>query len=378
MAVFGTDLDRPLYGRGPSAGLRFTGYAAISIALMYYDQHGHLAQRLRFALEAAAYPVQVAVSSPGAAWRWLTQSFESRDALRAENQQLSARVTGLELSVMRQAALEQENSELRALRASLPPLIKHWQLAEIISVETNPLRQRVVINKRTRDGVVISQAVVDGNGVLGQVARVGPWSAEVILVTDPEHAIQREILARVAAFCGISSGRIGIAVDGCSLPVFHLPLANLALAYARLMAGAVASESRRDRGVRRRIRGAMCESAGMVAGRGRFTTDFLEAGGGRWIGKEGAEGVYAIGIAPRGPRGRALGIAFKIEDGSTRARDAVTLDLLDKLGLLTPQLERRLVAYRDPVLHNMAGREVGFVEARVELTMRDNRVRGKR
>jgi rod shape-determining protein MreC len=209
MAVFGTDLDRPLYGRGPSAGLRFTGYAALSIALMYYDQHGHLAQRLRFALEAAAYPVQVAVSSPGAAWRWLTQSFESRDVLRAENQQLRARVTGLELSVMRQAALEQENTELRALRSSLPPLIKHWQLAEIISVESNPLRQRVVINKGTHDGVVVSQAVVDGNGVLGQVARVGPWSAEVILVTDPEHAIPVQVTRNNLRSIAVGSGNTG-------------------------------------------------------------------------------------------------------------------------------------------------------------------------
>jgi len=209
MAVFGTDVDRPLYGRGPSAGLRFTGYAALSIALMYYDQHGHLAQRLRFALDAVAYPVQVAVSSPGAAWRWLTQSFQSRDALRAENAQLRARVTGLELSVLRQAALEQENSELRNLRTSLPPLIRHWQLAEIISVETNPLRQRVVINKGTRDGVVVSQAVVDGNGVLGQVARVGPWSAEVILVTDPEHAIPVQVTRNNLRSIAVGSGNTG-------------------------------------------------------------------------------------------------------------------------------------------------------------------------
>ena len=209
MAVFGTDVDRPLYGRGPSAGLRFTGYAALSIALMYYDQHGHLAQRIRFALDAAAYPVQEAVSSPGAGWRWLTQSFQSRDELRAENQQLRARVTGLELSVMRQAALEEENTELRNLRASLPPLIKHWQLAEIISVETNPLRQRVVINKGTRDGVVVSQAVVDGNGVLGQVARVGPWSAEVILVTDPEHAIPVEVTRNSLRSIAVGSGNTG-------------------------------------------------------------------------------------------------------------------------------------------------------------------------
>ncbi|HEX4376903.1 MAG TPA: rod shape-determining protein MreC [Steroidobacteraceae bacterium] len=208
MAVFGTDVDRPLYGRS-SAGLRFTGYAALAITLMYYDQHGRLAQRIRFALDAAAYPVQSAVSSPATGWRWLTDSFQTRDELRAENQQLRARVTGLELSVMRQAALEQENNELRGLRNSLPPLIKHWQLAEIISVETNPLRQRIVINKGEHDGVVVSQAVVDGNGVLGQVARVGPWSAEVILVTDPEHAIPVQVTRNNLRSVAVGSGNSG-------------------------------------------------------------------------------------------------------------------------------------------------------------------------
>jgi rod shape-determining protein MreC len=111
--------------------------------------------------------------------------------------------------VIRQAALEQENNELRGLRQSLPPLIKHWQLAEIISVETNPLRQRVVINKGTRDGVVANQAVVDGNGVLGQVARVGPWSAEVILVTDPEHAIPVEVTRNSLRSIAVGSGNSG-------------------------------------------------------------------------------------------------------------------------------------------------------------------------
>jgi rod shape-determining protein MreC len=209
MAVFGTEVDRPLYGRGTSAGLRCFGYAALSIALMYYDQHGHLAQRVRYALDAAAYPVQVAVSSPGAGWRYLTQNFESRDDLRTENQQLKARVTDLEVRVVREAALEQENNELRGLRQSLPPFIKHWQLAEVISVETNPLRQRIVINKGTRDGVVVSQAVIDGNGVLGQVVRVGPWSAEVILVTDPEHAIPVEVTRNNLRSIAVGSGNTG-------------------------------------------------------------------------------------------------------------------------------------------------------------------------
>src|ERR1700734_4169071 len=171
MAVFGPDLDRPIYGRGPSGGLRFTVYAILSIVLMYYDQHGHWVQRLHFALDAAAYPVQVAVSSPRTAWNWVAQIFQTRAALRA--------------------------------------FIKKWQLAEIISVETNPLRQRVVINKGAADGVTVNQAVVDGSGVLGQVARVGPGSAEVILGTDPEHAIPVEVTRNSLRSIAVGSGSIG-------------------------------------------------------------------------------------------------------------------------------------------------------------------------
>ncbi len=209
MAVFGTEVDRPLYGRGPSAGLRFTVYALVSVALMYYDQHGHWVQRLRYALDAAAYPVQVAVSSPRAALQWLTESLTTRGALRAENERLRAELRATELKAMRQAALEQENAELRGLREALPPLVKKWQLAEVIDVETDPLRQRVVINKGGRDGVTVNQAVVDGNGILGQVARVGPWSAEVILVTDPEHAIPVEVTRNRLRSIAIGAGSSG-------------------------------------------------------------------------------------------------------------------------------------------------------------------------
>jgi len=210
MAVFGTDVDRPLYGRGPSPGLRFTVYAILSVVLMYYDQHGHWEQRLRYALEAAAYPVQVVVNSPSAAWRSLSETFRSRELLRAENEALRAHARELELQVMREASLEQENAELRGLRAALPPpLIRHTLLAEIISVETDPLRQRVVINKGARDGVNLNQAVVDGQGVLGQVARLGPWSAEVILVTDPEHAIPVQVTRNSLRSIAVGAGSSG-------------------------------------------------------------------------------------------------------------------------------------------------------------------------
>ena len=105
----------------------------------------------------------------------------------------------------------------------------------------------------------------------------------------------------------------------------------------------------------------------MVAGRARFTTDFLEAGRGRWIGKEGAEGVYAIGVSPRRRGEKALGIAFKLEDGSGRARDAVALDILSRLHLLTGSARRALSPYLSPVLRNARGLDVGRIVANVQL-----------
>ncbi|HKD10674.1 MAG TPA: asparaginase [Thermoanaerobaculia bacterium] len=188
----------------------------------------------------------------------------------------------------------------------------------------------------------------------------------------PEHPIERQILECVARFCRIPAPRIGVAVDGCGLPVFRLPLSGLALGYARLMARAVDGETAGERSARRRVRRAMSESPEMVAGRRRFTTDFLRAGRGRWIGKEGAEGVYAIGLAAEGGGG-SVGIAFKIEDGSTRARDAVTLAVLSALGRLPAAAARRLSAYRTPEVTNAAGWVVGGIRPALTLATGDNR-----
>ncbi len=209
MAVSGSDVDRPLYGRGPSPGLRFTLYALLSIILMYYDRHGQVVQRIRYALQAMVYPVQVAVGSPAQAWRAINDGVESRSVLRAENAQLRAQLRDAQLATRRQAALEQENAQLRDLRASLPHLIHHWQLAQIIDVQTDPLRQRLVIDKGAREGVRANQAVVDSHGIIGQVERVGPFSAEVILVTDPEGAIPVQVLRN-----GLRTIAVGSGTDG--------------------------------------------------------------------------------------------------------------------------------------------------------------------
>jgi rod shape-determining protein MreC len=206
VAGFGTTVGRPIYGRGPSPGLRFTVYALLSLILLYLDQRARWSERIRFGLEAAAYPVQVAVNSPAATWRWLSESFATRTSLRSANLQLQQRLHALELAQLRLQALEQENLRLRELHVALPPLAKHWLIAEVIGVEAVALRQRLIINKGSRDGVHLNQPVVDGAGVLGQVVHVGPWSSEVILITDPEHALPVQLTRNELRTIAVGSG----------------------------------------------------------------------------------------------------------------------------------------------------------------------------
>ena len=209
MAAFGTAAGRPLAGRGGSPGFRFTLYAVLSVVLMYLDQRQHYLEQLRYLLQAAVYPVQLAVNSPPAAWHWLRESMASRATLRAENARLRSAQRDLELRAMRYEALARENGELRGLRAALPPVADRWLPAEIVNIQLSSLRQRLLIDRGVVNGVFKGQAVLDDRGLIGQTTHVGPWSAEVILITDPEHAvpvrIERTGLRTIAVGAGDSS-----------------------------------------------------------------------------------------------------------------------------------------------------------------------------
>ena len=217
MAAFGTPAGRPWQGRGGSAGFRFTLYAAVAVVVMYLDQRQHYLEQLRYVLQAAAYPIQLAVNSPPAAWRWIWQSFESRERLQAENARLRAAQRDLELRSMRYEALARENGELRGLAAALPPVADRWLAAEIVSVQLSSLRHRLLINRGAVNGVFKAQAVLDDRGLIGQTAHVGPWSAEVILITDPEHAVPVRIERTGLRTIAVGAG------DATSLGLPYLP-----------------------------------------------------------------------------------------------------------------------------------------------------------
>jgi L-asparaginase II len=153
--------------------------------------------------------------------------------------------------------------------------------------------------------------------------------------------------------------------------VFRLSLDALALAYARLLARRLPAETSAERRARGLVVRAMQEHPEMVAGTGFFTTDFLRAGGKRWIGKEGAEGVYAVGLRTSAAGGLAAGIALKIEDGSARARPTVTLAILRAMGWLPRPVRRALAEYESVPVENTTGAVVGSIEPELPIIRPD-------
>ena len=174
----------------------------------------------------------------------------------------------------------------------------------------------------------------------------------------PEHPVQKAVRASVAELGGLSSAAVQTAVDGCGVPVFALPLAAMARAYARL-ASASAEGEVRERALAH-IRGAMMSHPRATGGAERFATQLMEAMPGRVVAKGGAEGLECLGLPERG-----LGLAVKVGDGGTRAVGPAVIEVLDHLGVLSEVERERLQSLRSPRLKNVAGREVGRIEAGV-------------
>jgi len=180
-------------GRTSGLLLRCVLYSLLALGLIIVDKrYDHLGKIRRF-LSVVAYPVQVAVASPFEGWNWFRESVTTRDALRTDNDKLKAELRLAQFRLQRYEALEAESQRLRALRDNTAGVSDRFIVGEIMDVDLDAFRERVLVDKGARDGVFVGQAVLDAGGVFGQVARVEQLTSEVILVSDPAHAIPVQI-----------------------------------------------------------------------------------------------------------------------------------------------------------------------------------------
>lgn len=174
----------------------------------------------------------------------------------------------------------------------------------------------------------------------------------------PDHPIQRLIGGIISETCGIALARDGMAVDGCSVPTWALPLEALARGFARLGTGQDLPPARAE--AARRLREACFAQPALVAGEGRFDTITMAALAPELFVKGGAEGVHCAALPALG-----LGIALKIDDGAKRGAERA---LAEVIAALLPEARRALGEQLEGRVFNWRGLEVGRIVAAPALT----------
>ena len=194
--------------RIPALGLRFLALVLASILLMYLDHRENHVDGIRRGIGAAVYPLQLAVDAPVRLWGWLGDSTSSRNELELELGRLQAERLLTNARLQRLTALEAENARLRALLDARTRVRDEVRVAEIMAVNANPYEHNLVIDIGSRDGVYDGQAIVDADGVVGQVIETGVMTAQAVLISDADHALPVEVNRNGLRTIAVGTGEI--------------------------------------------------------------------------------------------------------------------------------------------------------------------------
>lgn len=172
-----------------SSPLRLLAYLALAITLIVLDAQGGWLSQLRARANVLVQPIWALAGLPGRLGSSVKDNAASHNQLVAENSELRNQllIATARLTRLQTAALD--NAQLRELLNVAERSGLDVQLAPILDIDLDPVRQRLVLAAGSRDEVHVGQAVIDAGGLMGQVIAVTPVHSTVLLLTDPDHAV---------------------------------------------------------------------------------------------------------------------------------------------------------------------------------------------
>jgi rod shape-determining protein MreC len=202
--------DTPdFFHRGPSPAMRLVFFAIVSVALLFVDTRYRYLEQVRQVVAVVLHPVQRAVAWPGEALSVVADYFASKRALQEENAALKARLAEVGAVAQGLATTRAENERLKALLDIRSRFPGGGHAVQVLYTGRDAFTQKLVIDKGREAGILPGAAVVDADGVVGQVTRAFPYTAEVTLVTDKDHVIPVKIerTGARAVMAGSGAGR---------------------------------------------------------------------------------------------------------------------------------------------------------------------------
>lgn len=198
---------KSLFVNGSSLHLKLLLCLGASLVFLAVENRGDQnLQRKPFA--AMVEPVRQAVSAPARMLRWFSELSASHFELAAENRRLREESLLLRGKQLKFEALQQENTRLRGLLDTTFKVGDQVLIAEPLSINVVPYENLIVVDKGSRYGIQTGQAVVDGNGLVGQVLRVTPHTADVVMITDASHAVPVQVNRNGLRTIAVGTGQI--------------------------------------------------------------------------------------------------------------------------------------------------------------------------
>lgn len=181
-------------------------FLIIALILMLLDsQKPHWFTPFRDASHASMQPIYQLSLIPSFAAHYADGTFESKESLRRENIRLQAELLQARVKLQQQDYLIAHNARLKGVLSTTESAKHDLLLAQVIGTDSNPLKQIVVLNKGSNDGVKIGQTVIDENGIVGQVLNTYPNTSRLVLITDEQQAVAVTV-ARTGQRAMVSGG----------------------------------------------------------------------------------------------------------------------------------------------------------------------------
>ncbi|MDH5660114.1 MAG: rod shape-determining protein MreC, partial [Gammaproteobacteria bacterium] len=167
----------------------------LSITLMTLDHRTNYVDTLRSSIAVLVYPFQYLVNFPANVGDWASESFTSRKTLQEENSTLRTQNLILTTQLQKLNFIESENIHLRNLLESSKRVGERILIAELLSIDMDPYKQQVTINKgsASNDDIYTGQPFVDAKGVMGKLVHIAPLSSTALLITDPSHVLPVQV-----------------------------------------------------------------------------------------------------------------------------------------------------------------------------------------
>jgi rod shape-determining protein MreC len=216
MAVRNSD-NPARFSESSSGTVRLIGYLSIAAALMAFDHRSQMLASIQSHIAGLAAPAYWLATAPIRLGRGARDAAADRGALVNENAELRKQLLLAQAGLAQVESMSEENKSLRALLDARMRLGLHAQLAELVEVDLDPYRHRLLIDQGSAQGVTQGQAVIDAHGLVGQVLRPMAERAQVILITDPGHAIPVRVARNGLRAIAYGTGEI----DRLELP--HIP-----------------------------------------------------------------------------------------------------------------------------------------------------------